>query len=220
MRIVSQTPYDPYAPDWRPVLKTLSRAPPDLLILASHIPDGVSFRRAMLAAHLHVGAFIGSTMAECGPDFGAALGRDAIGVFASDRPEGGFNPRVLDPSARTLYNRLAAAWRRHTGEFQPTEEGLAGFTAAWALFHDVLSAAARRGALTPAIISGAARALNLPSGSLPNGAGLRFATDPQHLGQNQRASAVIWQWQGVRHSVVVWPAAYATGTIKLVPLPR
>jgi hypothetical protein len=62
--------------------------------------------------------------------------------------------------------------------------------------------------------------VDVPEGGLPNGAGLLFARDRRHLGQNLRAAAVIWQWQGVRHSVVVWPATYATGHIALVPLPR
>jgi len=64
MRIVSRTRYDEYMPDWSQVIARVKRAHPDVLILASHIPDGVSFRRAMLAAHLHVGAFVGSTMAQ------------------------------------------------------------------------------------------------------------------------------------------------------------
>ena len=59
----------------------------------------------------------------------------------------------------------------------------------------------------------------MPYGSLPNGGGVRFADSGDRLGQNERAVAVVWQWQAVRHSVVVWPPAYATGTVKLVPLP-
>ncbi len=95
-------------------MATLAAARPDVLILASHIPDGVAFRQAMLAAGLHVGAFIGSTMAECDPDFAGALGPDAVGVFASDRPVGGFRPDALDPTARAVYDRFAAAWSRAT----------------------------------------------------------------------------------------------------------
>ena len=51
----------------------------------------------MLRAGLRVGALIGTTMAECSPDFAGELGQDAVGVFASDRPTGGFRPDVLDP---------------------------------------------------------------------------------------------------------------------------
>jgi ABC-type branched-subunit amino acid transport system substrate-binding protein len=218
MKVVSSTSYNEYIEYWPPVMAAIRRAHPDILILASHIPDGVSFRRAMIANHIHVGAFIGSTMAECGPEFGAMLGPKAIGVFASDRPMGGFNPDALSGSARALYNRLASAWKVKTGQSQPTEEVLAGFTAGWTLFHDVLPRV--RGTYSTAAVARAARSLNLATGSLPNGAGLKFATDRAHLGQNTRASAVIWQWQAVRHSVVVWPSPYATGRIHFVPLPH
>lgn len=215
LNVVSYTTYNAYRPNWPRVLAEVAAARPDVLILASYITDGVSFRRAMLAAHLHVGALIGSTMAECGPDFGLELGSDAIGVFASDRPTQGFNPNVLSPDARATYERFSRAWWETT-ETAPTEEGLAGFSAAWALFHDVLP---RAGTLTAASIAAAARALDMPRGSLPNGAGIQFSNDPTMLGQNTRAAAVIWQWQGVRHSVTVWPPVDATGTPKLIPLP-
>src|SRR5919197_701431 len=89
----------------------LAAARPDVVILASHIPDGIAFRRAMLGAGLHVGALIGSTMAECDPDFAGELGSDAVGIFASDRPTGGFDPNALTPAARAVYDRFAAAWQ-------------------------------------------------------------------------------------------------------------
>jgi branched-chain amino acid transport system substrate-binding protein len=213
--VVSYTTYNAYNPDWSRVLAAVTAARPDVLILASYISDGVSFRRAMLASHLRVGALIGSTMAECGPDFGLELGSAAIGVFASDRPTQGFNPGVLTPEARATYERFAHAWQELTGS-APTEEGLAGFTAAWALFHDVLPHA---GNLTATSIAAAARALDMPRGSLPNGAGIQFSTDRTMVGQNTRAAAVIWQWQAVRHSVTVWPPVDATGAPELIPLP-
>jgi branched-chain amino acid transport system substrate-binding protein len=215
MKVVSYTTYDAHRPDFSGVLATVAAAKPDVLILASYIPDGVAFRRAMLAAHLRVGALIGSTMAECGPDFGLELGSAAIGVFASDRPTQGFNPGVLTADARATYQQFAHAWWQNTGT-APTEEGLAGFTAAWALFHDVLPHAAHLDATSIALT---ARALDIQRGGLPNGAGIQFSTDPAMLGQNTRAAAVIWQWQAVRHSVTVWPPVDATGSPQLIPLP-
>jgi branched-chain amino acid transport system substrate-binding protein len=215
MNVVSYTTYDAYRPDFSRVLATVAAARPDVLILASYISDGVAFRRAMLAAHLHVGALIGSTMAECGPDFGLELGSAAIGVFASDRPTQGFNPAVLTRDARATYEQFSRAWTHITGS-APTEEGLAGFTAAWALFHDVLPHATH---LDAGSIALAARGLDIPRGGLPNGAGIQFSTDPAMLGQNTRAAAVIWQWQAVRHSVTVWPPVDATGAPQLIPLP-
>src|SRR5207247_8402859 len=104
---------------------------------------------------------------------------------------------------------------------EQSEEALAGFAAAWALFRHVLpAAAANGGSVTADSVAVAARAVDLPEGSLPNGAGLRFSSDPARLGQNERAAAVIWQWQGVGQSVTVWPPVLATGSIAFVPLPR
>ena len=254
--VVARLAYNLSLPDWPRVMAALKASHPDVIILASHIPDGVAFRRAMLASGLRVKALIGSTMAECDPDFAGELGPDAIGVFASDRPTGGFQPGALDPPARATYDRFATAWASLpaaapsapayggsdpygpespasggqpeyplsgpdlTATTGPTEEGLSGFSAAWPLFHDVLPAAVHEGRVDAEHVAVAARDLDLPVGSLANGAGIRFSSDPSTLGQNERAAAVIWQWQAIRTYAFVWPATYATGTIGFVPLPR
>jgi len=214
LSISGESVYNPYTPDWAPAMRALAAAKPDILVLSSHIQDGIAFRRAFLAAGLQVKVFMGTTMAQCDQDFGNVLGSAAVGVFASDRPQGDFNPGALDPEARALYDRFAALWKQRTGESAPTEEGIAGFSAAWVLFADVLGRAGDNGAQG---IAAAARALDLPSGSLPNGGGVLFSTAPGQLGQNVRAAAVVWQWQAPRHSVVVWPPAYATGQVRLSP---
>ena len=249
-QIVDQQTYNLTYPDWPKVMAELAAAKPSVIILASHIDDGVAFRKAMVGAGLKVAALIGSTMAECTPDFAGELGADAIGVFASDRPTGGFQPTALDPTARALYDRLAAAWAidnpvtapadeygtgpdpaaspstgpvivgpidETSAAAGPSEEALSGFSAAWALFHDVLPDASPSG-LTAASIAATARALDLPSGSLPNGAGIQFSSAAASLGQNLRAAAVIWQWQAVQKYTFVWPPTYATGSIQFVPL--
>jgi branched-chain amino acid transport system substrate-binding protein len=253
VRRITRIGYRLTAPDWARVMAGLRVARPDVIMLTSHIPDGIAFRRAMLAAHVHAKALIGTTMAQCDPDFASDLGTDAIGVFAADRPTGGFQPSALAPAAASVYRQLAAAWAQRapasTGREQtdaygaygngtreeyaihgpvlsgsaaagPTEEVLSGFTAAWVLFHDVLPAADASGALSAAAIARAAQDLDLPAGSLPNGAGLRFSSDPRTLGQNLRANAVIWQWQAIRSYTYVWPVSYATGQVAFVPLPR
>ncbi|MEA2674673.1 MAG: branched-chain amino acid transport system substrate-binding protein, partial [Chloroflexota bacterium] len=261
MPVVARRSYNLVAPDWPRVMADLKAAKPDVLILASHIPDGIAFRQAMLKAGLKVGAFIGSTMAECDPDFAGVLGADAVGIFASDRPTAGFQPSALDPAAAATYARFATAWAAasrasnagagdQTGDgydrygsqdaeysiqgpdanatSEQSEEALSGFTAAWALFHDVLPAAAASGggagagaaAFDAAPVAAAARTIDLPEGSLPNGAGLHFSNDTARLGQNDRAAAVIWQWQAVRTYQFVWPPTYATGQVAFVPLVR
>lgn len=246
MPIVTRATYSLSLPNWPGVMAQLEAAKPDAIILASHIPDGIAFRQAMLAAKLKVGALIGSTMAQCDPDFAGDLGADAVGIFASDRPTAGFRPDALDPAAKVVYDRFAAAWAvaphpgaspsASAGEYrlqgpaesstaEIDEEALAGFSAGWALFHDVLPSAAARASsgaatLDAATVAAAARAVNLPEGSLPNGAGLHFSSAAATLGQNELAAAVIWQWQAVQRYAFVWPSSYATGDISFVPLPR
>ncbi len=212
----TQVLYDASVPDWGGVMGAIRAASPDILMLSSYIDDGVRFRRAMLASGLHVKALIGTTMAQCVPDFGAMLGPDAIGVFASDRPTRGFNPGALNATGRAIYDRFAMAYRQRAGT-DPTEESLAGFAAAWTLFHDVMG---RARDLSATGLAASARSLDLPAGTLPNGAGVRFASTSEAMGQNLRAAAVIWQWQGVRQSVTVYPPVFATGTPAFIPLPR
>lgn len=249
MPVVIRRAYNLSLPDWPSVMTDLAASKPDVLILASHIPDGIAFRQAMLASGLRVGALIGSTMAECDPDFAGVLGPDAIGIFASDRPTAGFRPAALSADAADAYARFATAWARiaaeaggegdSTGGYEgrygdgdseytihgpdddataeESEEALSGFAAAWALLTHVLPSAAT---LDAEGVASAARSVDLPDGSLPNGAGLHFSSDPERLGQNDRAAAVIWQWQAVRTYEFVWPPNYATGSVGFVPLER
>ena len=106
--IVARLSYPPAAPVFGGVLARLAAAKPDVIVLASHIPDGIAFRQQMIAAGLHVGALVGTTMAECVPDFATPLGPDAVGIFGSDRPSGAFNASALAPDARALYERFAS----------------------------------------------------------------------------------------------------------------
>ena len=248
--IVTRRSYDLQAPDFPAVMADLAAARPDVIILASHIPDGIAFRQEMVRSGLKVGALIGSTMAECDPDFAGELGAAAIGIFASDRPTAGFQSSALNPEAAATYARFAAAWAavaakaggsgdatgkgyggygEEDGEYtihgpdedataEESEEALAGFTAGWALFHHVLPTTG--GAFDASTVAAAARSVDLPEGTLPNGAGLRFSTDRARLGQNELAAAVMWQWQAVRTYEFVWPPTYATGSIDFVPLDR
>jgi ABC-type branched-subunit amino acid transport system substrate-binding protein len=254
MPVVLRRPYSLVVPDWPAVMADLAAARPDVIILASHIPDGIAFRKAMVESGLRVGALIGSTMAECDPDFAGELGADAIGIFASDRPTAGFRPAALSHAAADAYARFATAWadvaaeaggsgdvaepgggydRYDDAEYpihgpaedataEESEEALSGFAATWALLRHVLPAAvgSGSGSIDAASVAAAARAIDLPDGSLPNGAGLRFSAASATLGQNERAAAVMWQWTAERTYSFVWPPTYATADVAFVPLDR
>jgi branched-chain amino acid transport system substrate-binding protein len=93
---------------------------------------------------------------------------------------------------------------------------LAGFSAAWALFHDVMP---RASAITPTAIATEARQIDLPGGSLPNGSGLRFGTaGTSTAGSNVLAASVIWEWTQEYWRGVVWPPRFATEPIRVMPI--
>jgi branched-chain amino acid transport system substrate-binding protein len=152
------------------------------------------------------------------PEFGAQLGDEAVGLFASDKPDAdALNAEGLTPDGRALLERARAAYRQRF-DAEMSAAALAGFSAAWALVHEVLPSA---NAPTPAAVAAAANAVDLPLGSLPNGSGLRFGeSGSATAGSNLLASSIIWQWQAPGEHVAVWPPRYATSSLlALDPLP-
>jgi branched-chain amino acid transport system substrate-binding protein len=209
--------YNPYQFNMHSLVGRLAALRPDIVLVVGYVQDAVDFRKETLKQHLHPAAMIGTSSAFCMHAFGNALGTKALGLFASDKPDGSFSPRALSPAARVLLKKAQTNYESHY-HVSMTAAAVAGFVAGWVLFHEVLPHA---GGLTPAAIRSAALSVNLPYGSEINGAGVKFAppTAPD-AGQNLRAISVIWQWQRPRHEVVVYPPAYATAAPKWVPLPN
>jgi len=215
-RLAGVLSYDPYHVSFAPLVRRLKGMRPDIVLVAGYVQDAIAFRRETLRQHLHPAAMIGTSSAFCMQAFGDTLGRDALGLFASDKPDASFNPAALRPAARRLLARATAAYRR-SFRTSMTAPAVAGFVAGWILFHDVLPHAR---SLSPADIRDAALKVNLPYGSEINGAGVRFAPPgAPDEGQNLRAISVIWQWQRPGHEVVVYPKNYATAQPRWIPLP-
>jgi len=162
--------------------------------------------------HLPLVANIGSSSSYCMPAFGAALGKDAVGVYASDKPDGdAINASGLRPSARRLLSEARTAYRARYHETM-SAAALAGFSAAWALFTQVMPNAS---SLTPEAVGEAALHVNLPVGALPNGSGLRFAAPgTSDAGSNILAQGVIWEWTRPDWRDVVWPRQFATASLQ------
>ena len=216
LRLVGHFSYDPYTLRPRALARRIGAAHPDVLFAAAYVEDGVAVRRALVDEHVHLLAAIGSSSSYCMPAFGRALGTDAVGVFASDKPDAGvLDPSGLTPSARALLAKASAQYRArfHTSMDAPA---LAGFSAGWALFRWTMPHAT---SVTPGDISVVARGLHVPEGGLPNGSGIDFAPPgTPGAGSNLLAASVIWEWTGVDQRWVVWPQRYATWPIKLLRL--
>ena len=123
MSISGESVYNPYTPNWTPVMQAIAAEKPDILVLSSHIQDGIAFRRAFLAAGLQVKVFMGTTMAQCDQDFGNVLGSAPSVSSRRIVRRANFNPNALDPQARALYNRFAALWKQRTGRPRRARRG-------------------------------------------------------------------------------------------------
>ncbi len=216
MKVVKVLAYYPGRVNWTHLVAELKASRPNVVLVSSYLDGAVKFTRETIRQHLQVGAMIGTSSSFCMLPFAKALGKGAIGLFASDKPDTSINPRALLPPARALRRRVAAMYKRFYGAAM-TGPSVAGFVGGWVLLHNVLNHAAK---YTTQGIRQAALRLDLPYGSEINGAGVRFAppTAPD-AGQNLRATSVIWQWQHPDKAVILWPHAYATGKPRFIPLP-
>jgi branched-chain amino acid transport system substrate-binding protein len=218
LRAVADVRYDPRHLDAAKVVRRIAATRPDVLFVVAYLDDGVALRRQQVRQHLHLAASIGTSSSYCMPAFGALLGKEALGLFASDKPDThGINPKGLRPDARALLERADGAYRAAYGQSM-SAAALAGFSGAWALFHWVLPRAA---SLDPAGVARAARSVSVPAGSLPNGSGLAFGRPGgPDGGANLRAAGVIWEWTAVGRRQVTWPPQFATAPIAAIPLAR
>jgi branched-chain amino acid transport system substrate-binding protein len=216
--LASQIAYDPRDVDMPALVRELAASDPDVLFVSAYLDDAVSMRREMVAQGLDVLVGIGTSSSYCMPEFGNALGAEAVGLFASDKPDSdSVNAEGLRAEGRALLERAETAYADRFGGTM-SAAALAGFSGAWALLHHVLPAAT---ALTPQAVADAANAIHIPDGSLPNGSGLRFGEPGSATaGANVLAASVVWQWQEPGENAVVWPARYATSPIRMLdPLP-
>ena len=204
-------PYDPRHTRFSDLADRIARARPDVLAVAAYLEDGVALRRAVIHARIPLIANIGTSSSYCMPAFGQLLGEQAVGLFASDKPDGDVlrADRLSPEGARAL--RWATAEYRHRFGESLSAPALAGFAGGLALFDYVLPRA--RDASAGAVAE-AARQVVLPLGTLPNGSGLAFAPPgTRDAGANLRAASVIWEWVRPYTRAVVSPQAFATHAI-------
>ena len=156
-------------------------------------------------------ATIGTSSSYCHPEFGRLLGEDALGLFASDKPDAGYvDATKLSPEAGSALRWARNEYRRRHHE-EMSSAALSGFGSAWGLFQHVLP---RAGDLSSDEIAEAARNVELPVGGLPSGSGLRFAPPGSaRAGENVNAISVIWEWVSVNTRAIVWPPSLATSPI-------
>ena len=214
--LVGTFPYSVRGLDAPALVRSIAETRPDVLFVSAYLEDGIALRRATVTEGLPLQASIGTSSSYCMPSFAAALGPAAVGLFASDKPDGReVRLDALLPDGRDVLSWGRARYQERHGE-EMTPAALSGFANAWALVGHVLPASA--GFDAPAVAE-AARAVKLQEGTLPNGAGLDLAgAEAEDAGENRRAVSVIWQWVDARTQAVVWPPAFATRPLQAIPI--
>ena len=81
-------PYDVHRYDAAELVGRIAESRPDVLFVSAYLDDGVAIREATLDAHLPLVASIGTSSSYCMRAFAAKLGAGAVGLFASDKPDG------------------------------------------------------------------------------------------------------------------------------------
>jgi branched-chain amino acid transport system substrate-binding protein len=206
--VVDVITYNPNAFDAGAVATRIATDKADYLWDVSYLSDGVAIWQAIVQQKVPLLAAVGTSSAFCMPDFGRLLGRDAIGVYAADKPDADASVAALSPAGRELQVQARAAYARNNHDAMSIP-AVAGFVGAWTLLDNVV--APMTGSITPDSIRTAAVRVDVPTGDSINGGGVRFGQDGSlDEGQNTRAAAVVGQWQGIQDMQIVYPAAYAT----------
>jgi len=202
--------YDPWHADYRALAAEIARARTDVLVVAGYMEDAVALREAILSARVPLAVNIGGCSAYIMPEFGRRLGRDAVGIFSSDKAGDVLPTTALSPEAAEELRWARREFRSRYGH-PLWEPALSGFSGGIALFEHVLPRAPDQSAST---VAAAIRQTKLRPGGLPNGSGLKFGGPSSSLaGENLNATSVVWEWVAPYTRALVWPPAFATHAI-------
>jgi branched-chain amino acid transport system substrate-binding protein len=215
LNVVANEGYSAKSPDLSPLILKLKELNPDVLLVAGIGQDAVLFWSQAKKLDFNVKAVVATSGGWGVPDFAKNLGSGAEGVFSSDFPTE-VNPDGLTPQARELAREFIKRFQAKRGT-RPTGNAWLAFAGTMVLFQEVLPKA---GSLDADKIRQAAFSLDLPNGSMANGCGVKFIPhDKFDGGKNERAFAIVGQWQdGVMR--VVGPEKLATHKPVFVPLPK
>jgi branched-chain amino acid transport system substrate-binding protein len=208
-------PYPEYGANFARLADAIKRSGANVLYASSYLADGEALRRATIAEHVRLLASVGTSSSYCLPAFGDQLLGEAVGLFASDKAAAySLNPAGLLPEGRATLAWVQDRWRLQYGT--PMDAyATSGFANAYALFAHVLPSAS---AVTPRAVADAATRVKLPLGSLADGSGINFPAHGAQSGENQAAASVIWEWVAPGKEVVVWPPAFATQPVSVLPI--
>ena len=212
--LVANERYSRTVTDLSSLVLSLKAKAPDVVIATSYLNDGVLFVRQARELDFNIGALVGVGTGYALPDFLAATGANAEGIFDVDAPA---TPNVanLPPATQKLYGEFVERFKT-LAKRDPGPLALISFGGFWTLFNEVLAKAPDTKIES---LRKAAYAVDLPDGSLLTGAGVKLKPEgDKEQGQNTRALLSVMQWQNGKLEVV-WPKSIAVKEAVSVPLP-
>jgi branched-chain amino acid transport system substrate-binding protein len=197
--------------DMTPIIAKFKQANPDVVHHIAYSNDAPLFWRQsreqnfLFKALVHAGA-----TGYGGADFGKATGADGNGPFALLEPGPGFRLDALKPDGQKLEKEFRDAVQKRTGSYPLGGHQLAG-GGLW-LLKLVLDRAKTD---DPEKFRAAVMSLDIPTGSMINGWGVKFSENGQNA--NDRVQHYMLQWQNGQ-LVTVWPEEFSTIRAKWIPL--
>ncbi|WML39734.1 ABC transporter substrate-binding protein [Neobacillus sp. OS1-2] len=212
MKLVATEAYSYKTNDLSSTVSKLKSLQPDVVIACQYTADGILFWRQAKEAGLNLKAFIGNGGAHNIPDFAAAVGDEANGIFNAGTSSN-FNTNGLNDDAKKLYkefqDRYASKYKGKT----PSAHAAMGFNAMYLLLKEVIPEA---GSLKPEKIREAALAMDKPIGSTIVGWGVKFDPKTQN---NTLSFPMIDQWQKQK-VVTIFPKEFGLTDKVTIPLPE
>jgi len=196
--------------DTTPIVMRMMAAEPDIVIATSYINDGIDITRKMKLLNWSPKVFLGIGSGYGTYAYWEALDLDAQGQLSLD-PTNAPVLESLDPDMRELVIEFSERFEREKG-YPPTTVGYLAFQATWILLRDVIAVVGDVDDVDALVA--AAKNINLPIGTLPTGAGVKF----NEKGQNERCVIAVMQWDQGR-LVTVYPDFLATRAVEHVPMP-
>jgi branched-chain amino acid transport system substrate-binding protein len=215
VNVVAFESYSKSITDLSPLVMKFKTLKPDILLATCYTNDAIMWQRQMREMNLNVKAVVGTGGGHGILDFAKATGKDSDGVFSADFPLVK-NPKSLNAKIDPPLNTVRERFKKKYGDY-PDLHAQSAFMSAWVFYNNVL---AKTNSLNPDAIRKAAYAVDIPVGGTHMGWGVKFLGEKSsEPGQNERAFAVMMQWQGgLNYSV--WPDNYAERKPILIPLPN
>ncbi|NWQ43420.1 ABC transporter substrate-binding protein [Bacillus sp. EB106-08-02-XG196] len=211
--ILSIDSYNSTTNDLSSTIHKYKKLNPDIVFATSYINDAILFVQQSKQLDFKPKAIVGTSAGYALSDFASKLGEDSNGIFVAEAPAQP-NEDILSDDAKNIQEDFQKRWMELKGT-EPTGLTWRAVNAAWVLFHEALPHAK---SLDSKGIKEALQNIDIPEGGLPNGVGVKFnGAAEEHGGQNNRAKAVIMQWQDGKFKLV-WPDKYAITEPIRIPL--